>query len=98
MRDTIRPNSKGPNRGPNSKAESNVRRSRRFSKNSLAKTVSSVRISAHAFRAAEHLQKRFFQGRSAAACANLLDRGVRQDAAVADDDDAIAQRSDLLHH
>src|SRR5271154_3242709 len=88
----------GPNKGPNNNAETSVRRSRRFSKNSLANTVSSVRTSVHPFGAAKNLKERLFQGCSAAAFADLLHRGVGEYPAVTYDHHTIAERSDLLHH
>src|ERR1700722_5889747 len=88
---------RGPSKGPNNSADSRVRRSRRFSTNSLAKTLKTACTSAHPFGIAQHLQKRLFQRSGAAPLPNRVHAGIREHFSAADDHDSIAERPDLLH-
>ena len=65
--DTMAPNRIGPNKGPNSSAENSVRRSRRFSRNSLNREHACMLKRAHRLSAlglvsaAEHLEERLLE-------------------------------------
>src|SRR2546421_6146926 len=107
LRDRAAPNSSGLNSGPKINAEITVRRSRRFSRNSLRKTLriacmrgrSVQRLgSLETFCGADQAHEGVLQVARSRALAQLLGRAARHHGTVSDDDHRVAQRADLLHH